>query len=108
MGSGFPRRASALVTSVPDAGAAGLPIRICQAPNPPSLKWSDVKFFFGIKEDRYAEEEHKPEEIVTKLRQVDVLVSQGQGIADAIRQIGVGKVSLSLAPETSEGSRPSK
>jgi len=31
---------------------------------------------------------HKPEEIVTKLRQVDVLVSQGQGIADAIRQIG--------------------
>ena len=27
---------------------------------------------------------HKPEEIVTKLRQVDVLVSQGQGIVDAI------------------------
>jgi transposase-like protein len=35
---------------------------------------------------------HKPEEIVTKLRQVDVLVSQGQGIADAIRQIGVREV----------------
>jgi transposase-like protein len=35
---------------------------------------------------------HKPEEIVTKLRQVDVLVSQGQGIADAIRQIGVSEV----------------
>ena len=34
----------------------------------------------------------KPEEIVTKLRQVDVLVSQGQGIADAIRQIGVSEV----------------
>ena len=35
---------------------------------------------------------HKPEEIVTMLRQVDVLVSQGQGIADAIRQIGVSEV----------------
>ena len=35
---------------------------------------------------------HKPEEIVTKLRQVDVLVSQGQGIVDAIRQIGVSEV----------------
>jgi len=35
---------------------------------------------------------HKPEEIVAKLRQVDVLVSQGQQIADAIRQIGVSEV----------------
>jgi putative transposase len=35
---------------------------------------------------------HKPEEIVSKLRQVDVLVSQGQNIADAIRQIGVSEV----------------
>ncbi len=32
---------------------------------------------------------HKPEEIAAKLRQVDVLVSQGQRVADAIRQIGV-------------------
>jgi putative transposase len=35
---------------------------------------------------------HKPEEIVTKLRQVDVLVSQGQNVADAIRQTGVTEV----------------
>jgi putative transposase len=35
---------------------------------------------------------HKPEEVVTKLRQVDVLVSQGQAIADAIRAIGVSEV----------------
>ena len=35
---------------------------------------------------------HKPEEIVAKLRQVDVLVSQGQNQADAIRQIGVSEV----------------
>ena len=35
---------------------------------------------------------HKAEEIVAKLRQVDVLVSQGQNVADAIRQIGVTEV----------------
>jgi putative transposase len=35
---------------------------------------------------------HKPEEIVAKLRQVDVLVSQGQSVADAIRSIGVTEV----------------
>src|SRR5271156_5410174 len=34
---------------------------------------------------------YKPEEVVAKLRQVDVLVSQGQGVADAIRQIGVSE-----------------
>jgi len=35
---------------------------------------------------------YTPEEIVAKLRQVDVLVSQGQNIVDAIRQIGVSEV----------------
>lgn len=35
---------------------------------------------------------HKPEEIVSKLRQVDVLTSQGTTVADAIRQIGVTEV----------------
>src|SRR5216110_1107073 len=35
---------------------------------------------------------HKPEEIVAKLRQVDVLTSQGTLIADAIRTIGVTEV----------------
>jgi hypothetical protein len=30
---------------------------------------------------------YTPEEIVAKLRQVDVVVSQGQNIADAIRQV---------------------
>lgn len=34
---------------------------------------------FGVKEDRYAEEE---------------VVSQGQSMADAIRQIGVGEVTF--------------
>jgi len=35
---------------------------------------------------------HKPEEIVAKLRQVDVLTSQGKTMADAIRAIGVTEV----------------
>src|SRR5215470_12325334 len=39
-----------------------------------------------------ARKRYKPEEIVAKLRQVDVLVSQGQPMVDAIRQIGVSEV----------------
>ena len=35
---------------------------------------------------------HKPEAIVAQLRQVDVLVSQGRSVADAIRTIGVTEV----------------
>jgi transposase-like protein len=30
----------------------------------------------------------KPEDIVTKLRQIEVLQSQGMAIADAVRQVG--------------------
>ena len=32
---------------------------------------------------------HKPEEIVTKLRQVEVLVGQGMARVDAIREVGI-------------------
>ena len=35
---------------------------------------------------------HKPEEIVAKLRQVDVLVSQGKPVAEAVRSIAVTEV----------------
>ena len=35
---------------------------------------------------------HKPEEIVAKLRQVDVLMSQGTPVAEAIRSIGITEV----------------
>ena len=35
---------------------------------------------------------HKPEEVVAKLRQVDVLTGQGQSVADAVRSIGVTEV----------------
>ncbi len=35
---------------------------------------------------------HKPEEIVAKLRQVEVLTAQGEPVAEAIRAIGVTEV----------------
>jgi len=37
-------------------------------------------------------ERHPPEEIVSKLRQVEVLVAQGTPVVDAIRSIGVTEV----------------
>ena len=39
---------------------------------------------------------YKPEEIVAKLRQVDVLVSQGRSVADAVRTVGVTEVTYYL------------
>jgi putative transposase len=35
---------------------------------------------------------HKPEEIIAKLRQVEVMTGQGTTMADAIRSIGVTEV----------------
>ena len=37
---------------------------------------------------------HKPEEIVAKLRQVEVLTAQGRSVAEAIRSIGVTEVTF--------------
>ena len=34
----------------------------------------------------------KPEEVVSKLRQVDVLVLRGKGVAESVRSLGVTKV----------------
>ena len=39
---------------------------------------------------------HTPEEIVAKLRQVDVLASQGRSVADAIRAVGVTEVTYGM------------
>ena len=38
-----------------------------------------------------ANKRHKPEEIVTKLRQVDVLVSQGVAPVDVIRELRIAE-----------------
>ena len=35
------------------------------------------------------QKKHKPEEIVAKLRQVEVLLSQGKSVGEAVRTIGV-------------------
>ena len=39
-----------------------------------------------------ARKRHSAEEIVAKLRQVDVLMAQGRQVADAVRSIGVTEV----------------
>jgi putative transposase len=39
-----------------------------------------------------ARKRHKPEEIVAKLRQVEVLAAQGRSVAEAVRSIGVTEV----------------
>ena len=39
-----------------------------------------------------ARKRHTAEEIVSKLRQVDVLMAQGRAVADAVRTIGVTEV----------------
>jgi putative transposase len=42
-----------------------------------------------MKDRGMRQRKHKPEEIHAKLRQVDVLVSQVQSVAEAVRSIGV-------------------
>jgi ACT domain-containing protein len=43
-------------------------------------------------EDYSMAKRHTAEEIVAKLRQVDVLMAQGRPVADAVRSIGVTEV----------------
>jgi putative transposase len=45
-----------------------------------------------MEDEGMPQKKHKPEEIVAKLRQVDVLTAQGKAVADAIRSIGVTEV----------------
>ena len=40
-------------------------------------------------DEEMARKRHKPEEIVAKLRQVDVLTAQGKSIAEAVKTIAV-------------------
>jgi hypothetical protein len=39
-----------------------------------------------------AKKRHKPEEIVAKLRQVEVLTAPGRPVAEAVKSIGVTEV----------------
>jgi putative transposase len=45
-----------------------------------------------VEDLRMSRKRHTAEEIVAKLRQVDVLTSQGRPVAEAIRTIGVSEV----------------
>jgi putative transposase len=63
----------------------------CVAPDPPPAKWSTLSMV-EPRRTVMPRKSYKPEEIVAKLRQVDVLTSQGQGVAEAIRSIGVSEV----------------
>ena len=58
----------------------------------PPLKWSSLRYVFAEEDTEMGRKRHTAEEIVSKLRQVDVLIAQGQAVADAIRTIGVTEV----------------
>jgi transposase-like protein len=45
-----------------------------------------------MEDERMPRKRHSAEEIVAKLRQVDVLAAQGRPVAEAIRSIGVTEV----------------
>src|SRR5215204_3389600 len=51
---------------------------------------------------------HRPEEIVAKLRQVEVLTAQGRSVAVAIRSIGVTEVSSGTSCSTARSSPRSR
>jgi putative transposase len=51
---------------------------------------------------------HRPEEIVAKLRQVEVLTAQGRTVAEAIRSIGVTEVSSGTGCSTVRSSPRSR
>jgi transposase-like protein len=47
-----------------------------------------------VEDSSMSRKRHKPEEIVAKLRQVEVLTAQGRTVAEAIRSIGVTEVTF--------------
>jgi hypothetical protein len=51
-----------------------------------------------LEEAAIAQKKHKPEEIVEKLRQVNVFLSQARPVAEAMRPIGVGVDPVSWTP----------
>src|SRR5262249_60770877 len=80
---GFPR------TLLSVEKCAGMLVSMSTALPPPEVFGGNV-----LRSGRtaMAEKHSKPEEIVASLRQVDVLISQGQNVVDAIRQIGLSEV----------------
>ena len=78
------------------SGRAAFSIEFRQASDqldPPPLKWSDLKYVSRHQGGLLCRRnDTSRKRIVAKLRQVDVLASQGVPIADAVRSIGVTEV----------------
>ena len=76
----------------------------------PPLKWSDLKYVFWDQgAPDFPRKTYKPEEIVAKLRQVDVQISQGQGTGGAVRhrESIAGDVAAAVVGESSSVPKPS-
>ena len=72
--------------NLPATGYLGPFTRSALAGDRSPEKWSDLKYVFWHQGGPICRgRSTTPEEIVAKLRQVDVLVSQGHAIADAVR-----------------------
>jgi hypothetical protein len=57
-----------------------------------------------LEDAKMARKRHTAEEIVAKLRQVDVLTAQGRPVAEAVRAIGVTEVSSATNCSTARSS----
>jgi hypothetical protein len=57
-----------------------------------------------VEDVKMARKRHTAEEIVAKLRQVDVLTVQGRPVAEAVRAIGVTEVSSATSCSTARSS----
>jgi len=58
----------------------------------PRLKWFALRYGLeALRKDKMTKHP-KPGELVTKLRQADLLISQDQRVADTIRALGVSSV----------------
>ena len=57
----------------------------------PPKNWSKYNVRVRIKErgERMARRSHRPDEIINKLREAEVLLSQGSTVGEAARKIGV-------------------
>jgi transposase-like protein len=71
------------------AGGGGIDCGLWSSPL--EVVRTDV-WFQAIGGETMPTKRHKPEEVVVKFRQVDVLVGQGKTVADAVRAIGVTQV----------------
>ena len=76
-------------------------VRKASAGLPPE-EWSSLRY--GSREPKedgsMSRKRHRPDEIVAKLRQVEVLTAQGRPVAEAIRSMGVTQVSSGTSCST--------